>query len=249
MKNGLKNAALVLLTLATVGLAGKVINDSTGFVDKLIGKKPDSANYLQVGDELLGKTVYFDMPAFVEDYGDYSGTLTFGTLSYEGEAKTGGATLTPVWHYVPQSHMMQFGVTYGPTSYVFSIADTAESGIDSHSFPEKIELELTGGSFQAEVTSLKIETLNEGLDLNRYFAYSEDALTEWQSWRKIHPFVTTSEGTSSETTNSSESVSPTSDSTSESEVEVKEKIRIETYVQEITPILQEDEDGRFGEFC
>ncbi len=249
MKNGLKNTAIVLLLLAVGGLVAKIVNDENGWLDRITAKEPASEGYLQVGDELLGKTVYFDANAFYSDFASSEETITLGTLSYVGEAISGGATLTPVWHYVPQSHMMQFGVTYGPTSYVFSIADTAESGIDSHSFPEKIELELTGGSFQAEVTSLKIETLNEGLDLNRYFAYSEDALTEWQSWRKIHPFVTTSEGTSSETTNSSESVSPTSDSTSESEVEVKEKIRIETYVQEITPILQEDEDGRFGEFC
>jgi len=241
MKNGIKNTAIVLLLLAVGGLTAKIVNDENGWLDRITAKEPAAEGYLQVGDELLGKTVYFDADAFFGDFASPEETITFGSLSYVGEAISGGATLTPVWKYVPQSHTMQFGVTYGPTSYVFSVVNT-ESGIVSHSFPEKIELELTGGSFQAEVTSLKIEALNEGLDLNRYFAYSEEALTEWQSWRKIHPFVTTSEETSSETTNSSESVSPTSDST-------KEKVRIETYVQEITPMLQEDEDGRFGAFC
>lgn len=247
MKNGLKNTAIVLLLLAVGGLVAKIVNDENGWLDRITAKEPAAEGYLQVGDDLLGKTVYFDANAFYSDFASPEEMITLGTLSYVGEAITGGATLVPVWSYIPMSHYMKLGVDYGPTSYVFSVVDT-ESGIVSHSFPEKIELELTGGSFEAKVTSLKIEALNEGLDLNRYFAYSEEALTEWQSWRKIHPFVTTSEGTSSETTDSSESASsPTSDSASESEV--KEKVRIESYVQEITPMLQEDEDGRFGEFC
>lgn len=239
MKNGLKNAALVLLTLATVGLAGKVINDSTGFVDKLIGKKPDSANYLQVGDELLGKTVYFDMPAFVEDYGDYSGTLTFGTLSYEGEAKTGGATITPVFNYVSHSKAMQLGVTYGPTDDCF-VVQTDSTEVSSYTFAKKLYLELSGGSFSAEVTSLTIETLNEDIDLNCYFSYTEDGTSAWKTYRKKHPFV--KEEGSSET---SSEAGQTSDQGSEKEVQ--EKARTATYAHEVVP--GEDTDARFGAFC
>lgn len=183
MKNGLKNAALVLLTLATVGLAGKVINDSTGFVDKLIGKKPDSANYLQIGDELCGKTVYFDSESFKAENG-VSGT-EFGTLSTNAEIISGSGTITTEFTYVtPYLHM---GIVFGVLGGAITEGLNAETGIYAISFEEVIH-PASSANFEYEATSLKITGLNQTIDVNRYFAYSEAALTEWKDWRKDHPF-------------------------------------------------------------
>lgn len=242
MKNGLKNAALVLLTLATVGLAGKVINDSTGFVDKLIGKKPDSANYLQVGDELLGKTLYLDSDTMVKDFlalCKSEGDIAFGELETDAVSSSASSSVSTFFgaHYQGRSDFcFKCEVKDGPANFTFTSTYWGK-GIYKLTFPETISV---SSSTSISGASLKIAAINQTIDLNSYVAYSEEALTEWKEYRKNHPFV--KEEGSSETSSESDQTSDQG-----SETEVQEKARTATYAHEVEP--GEDTDARFGAFC
>lgn len=235
MKNAVKNTAIVLLALTTVGLTAKVVNDSNGWLDKIIAKEPASENYLQIGDELCGKTVYFDYAAYMTEIA--TSYCLFGTLTTDAVGNLDSATVTTAWYYT--TPYLYMGINYAAAkSSVITAGFDADKGIYTIPFDETISG--SGGNFTITGTSLTIETINEEIDVNRYFAYSEEALSEWKTYRKSHPFV------KEETEDETSSESPTSDSET-SEAEVKEKAKTETYAREIVPT--EDEDGRFGAFC
>lgn len=90
------------------------------------------------------------------------------------------------------------------------------------------------GAYPISVNYLTVKSFQSGIDVNRYFSWTEDGTTKYAEY-KAALFGQTSDSDSQ----------PADSETSETEV--KEKAKTETYAQEIVPI--EDEDGRFGAFC
>lgn len=183
MKNAVKNTAIVLLALTTIGLTAKVVNDSNGWLDKIIAKEPASENYLQIGDELLGKTVYFDYAAYATEINETS--FTFGLLETDATEASDREVTTK---FNLSGSSFNLGVSSGPAFGGYLSKDYYSwEGLYKIGFGETIHIESAG--YVVDGTSLKITGLNQTIDLNRYFAYSEEALSEWKDYRKNHPFV------------------------------------------------------------